>query len=480
MRAGTAVRGAIGCCVTLAALALSPATSTAEPSAVGAELPADLVVAIERDLQLTPQQYLNRAAQSQRLADFAVFARIAYPSAFAGVHMDGDRAVVSLADGASTADARQVAKQAGFDVAMVADSEAALRDRRTAFEQWLAAQPDAVADNIRSYGIDVAHNALAVHQVKDTRFPRELGTIRSVAASGPKTGPDTTPPGPGVLATTPESPYIGGTPYGVAHGDNTPRCTLGFNGTDSAGNTVNITAGHCNPGNWFDPAARVQGTHRIYDMQGGQRGEAIGEFDVSELGPHDYAVVRILDEYAPRFRNNLVSVQEIDAPQPSIPSGSGGSAGLPPAGSSGVQSGSSAPAGLVPVAMTDDKTLHIEGTAEAVDGADVCKMGIITGFACGKVTGVGQKLITKGVPGDENRGVAIEDMFTTNLCTHRGDSGGPVFTLTEQGAQAMGMTSSGSPDTDQPAPVCGPNPLHVAQPINTVLQQHEGLSVRTK
>ncbi|GAB2704768.1 S1 family peptidase [Nocardia thraciensis] len=479
MRAGTAVRGAVGCCVTLAALIIPPATGVAEPPGRGAELPADLVAAIERDLRVTPQQYLRRAAQSQRLADFAVFARIAYPSAFAGVHMDGDRAVVSLADGAGVADARQVVQQAGFDVAMVADSEAALRARRAAFERWLAAQPAAVVDNIRSYGIDVAHNALAVHQVRDAQLPRDLGPIRSVAASGPKTGPDTNPPGPGVLATTPESPYIGGTPYGVAYGDNTPRCTLGFNGTDGAGNAVNITAGHCNPGNWFDPAARARGIHQIYDMQGGQRGEAIGEFATSELGPHDYAVVRIHDEYAPRFQNNLVSVQEIDAPRPSVPSGSGGSAALPPTGSGGVRSGSSAPDGLVPVAMTADKTLRIEGIAEPVAGADVCKMGIITGFACGRVTGVGQKLITKGVPGDEERGIAIEDMFVTNLCTHRGDSGGPVFTLTEQGAQAMGMTSSGSPDTDQPAPVCGPNPMHVVQPIGYVLGKHQGLSVRT-
>ncbi|WP_280387357.1 S1 family peptidase [Nocardia wallacei] len=477
MRAGTTIRATIGCCVTLAALAIPPATSTAEQP--GADLPADLVAAIERDLRLTPQQYLERADRSRRLADFALFARIAYPSVFAGVHMDDDRAVVSLADGPSTADARQVARQAGFDVAMVADSEAVLRDRHAAFERWLATQPDSVVDNIRSYGINVAHNALAVHQVRDAQLPRDLGPIRSVAAAGPKTGPDTNPPGPGVLATTPDSPYIGGTPYGVAYGDSTPRCTLGFNGTDGAGRAVNITAGHCNPGNWFDPAARAQGTHRIYDMQGGQRGAAIGEFETSQLGPHDYAVVRILDEYAPRFRNNLVSVQEIDAPHP-VPSGSGGSAALPPAGSSEVRSGSGGPAGLVPVAMTADKTLEIEGTAEPVDGADVCKMGIITGFACGKVTGVGQNMITKGVPGDAERGIAIAGMFTTNICTHRGDSGGPVFTLTEKGAQALGMTSSGSPDTDQPAPTCGPHPLHVVQPITTVLQQNKGLSIRTE
>ncbi|RMI27565.1 protease, partial [Nocardia stercoris] len=78
-------------------LAQPPAPAPAAPASA---LPADLVAAIQRDLGLSPDQYLDRAETGQNLVRFADSIRGTFPDSFAGAWLDADGTpVVGLADG---------------------------------------------------------------------------------------------------------------------------------------------------------------------------------------------------------------------------------------------------------------------------------------------------------------------------------------------------------------------------------------------
>lgn len=443
MRVGTTSRMIAGCCALVAA-ASGPAA--AEPArSPDLPLPGSLVAAIARDLRIDAREYVARAGTAERLTGFETLAGLAYPRVFAGVRMDGTHGVVAVAEGIGAADARHAAEQAGFTVESAAESMAALLTRRGAFERWLAEQPAAVTDGIRGYGIDVEHNALTVRVVAGTRLPAEAGSVRTVPDDRPRTGPgpEDTPPGIGFESEA-DADFIGGQPFGVNYRGHTPRCTLGFNGADADGHAVNITAGHCDPNNWFDPAASGD-PQPVYEIGADGRAGTVGHFTESELGPHDWGVIRVADSYASRFRNNLVSTRSVPGAE-------------------------NDPADGPQLVRAATETLTIDGTADPVAGAPVCKTGLMTGYTCGTVDSVDQTFLIAGVPGDEQRPVRIENMFTTGLCSRRGDSGGPVF----MGSKAVGLTSSGKADETLPAPRCGPAPLHIVQPIGVVLRENPG------
>src|SRR5690606_41103727 len=68
------------------------ATASAAPAEQlpSAELPAELVEAIQRDLGLSPEEYLDRAARAQELGDYARDFRSEHPSEFAGAWLGED------------------------------------------------------------------------------------------------------------------------------------------------------------------------------------------------------------------------------------------------------------------------------------------------------------------------------------------------------------------------------------------------------
>ncbi|MGW6377419.1 trypsin-like serine protease [Rhodococcus sp. NPDC055112] len=193
------------------------------------------------------------------------------------------------------------------------------------------------------------------------------------------TKPTTTKP----TTTTPKPPadaVMGGQHYFTGETRNV-NCSFGFNGTDGDGNTVNISAGHCdfhreNVGGWNATKAAM-----------GQ--DFIGEFDKAVVDGGDYAVIKIYDGVAKRFQNNLVDTYGGDP-------------------------------------------LPITGTADPVVGAPACKSGNTTGFTCGKITGVNEWII--------NSMVRVPNGFVTTACTIPGDSGGAIVT----GTKALGITSASS------------------------------------
>ncbi|WP_378736773.1 S1 family peptidase [Nocardia brasiliensis] len=449
-----------------------PIPASAAPPAEAALLPPSLIEALRRDLGIDADEYLHRVEAAHRLSDYARSARIAHPAAFAGIRMDGARPVVSLTDGVSSGHARAAAEAAGFTVETVSVSEATLRERRAAFERWLAGQTRAVAQSIFGYGIDVAHNSFAVRVAKDIQLPAEVGPVRSITATMPETRPDnSTDEVRSIAAEGPDGAIVGGQSYAFQVDGEAHRCSFGFNATDEKGNAVNITAGHCDPNNLVVQAKRTREPQRIFTVRGtsderyvpGEKpklGAELGYFDASSFSPHDYGILRINEAAAPRFRNNLVSAGQLSPPTPSI---------VPPTLDTGSSPGSA------PEAARQGDVVRIDGTADPIDGSVVCKAGFRSGYSCGMVLASGQTAWLNDVPGHGDTPVRFEEMFLTTLCGHQGDSGGPIMA----GTKAVGINSSIVTTTTLLDGACGHLPVLLGQPLSTVLREHPGLKVRT-
>ncbi|MFC9790382.1 S1 family peptidase [Rhodococcus sp. NPDC127528] len=433
MRRVRAGRAAVVCSAALLlltpALALAHAEPTPSVPSATAELPPELVTAIQRDLGLTAEQYLTRADAGRQLVAFANTLREKYPDAFAGAWLDpSGNPVVALADGTDKDAARKAVEHRGYLVEDVPHSERALLEELNRANDWVATLPAPLATLIGAAGIDVVNNRLAM-QVSDTAqnlglqlpdflatgdalvIPVDLGSLASPIDP------------PGGLASQ------GGDAFAVGDPPGPNRCSLGFNGTDAAGNAVNITAGHCvaNPATAGTPDADV-----VYDLRKdtalGDRFGTIARSATDDVT--DFAVIRIDDAAADRFRNNLIRV---------------------PGASS----------------------LAIDGTADPVVGAPVCKSGRMSGYRCGTITSTDLVI---------DLGFRMSHTFASNICVIGGDSGGPLVT----GTRALGITSIGN---GHGAPVCaiakvdtflrGDVPTTGATPINAILRDNPGLSVNT-
>ncbi|SDD27130.1 S1 family peptidase [Rhodococcus tukisamuensis] len=418
-----------------ALLLLAPTLAHAEPATAASAttaLPPELVTAIQRDLGLTAEQYLTQADTGQQLVAFANTLREKYPDAFAGAWLDpSGNPLVGLADGAGKDDARKAVEDQGYLVKDVPNSERALDEELNRAHDWVATLPAPLAKLIGAAGIDVVNNRMAI-QVSDTaqnlglQLPDFLAAGDAFVIPLPDLGSLAPPPidPPGGLASQGGDSFAG---TDMADMAGKAHCSLGFNGTDAAGEVVTLTAGHC------DPNAATAGTPAAsvaFDMSGeGVFGDRFGTFARSVTDDvADYSVIRIDDHATDRFRNNLIRV---------------------PGASS----------------------LAIDGTADPVVGAPVCKSGRRTGYRCGTVTSTDFVM---------NLGYRISHTFAANICTIGGDSGGPIVT----GTQALGITSVSNFSAPCSisrvvASLSSDAPWVGATPINTILRDNPGLSVNT-
>ncbi|MBO0855226.1 MAG: protease [Nocardia sp.] len=418
-----------------AVLVLGPlaAVSSADPApAPGPNLPVALAAAVQRDLKISPQEYLQRADIAQRLGGFASTAQSKFPQTFAGAWMDdAGRPTVALAPGQGHDEAGKSAQAAGYTVKNVAKTQSALRDEKSAFQQWLSGQPAAVAQAVRGVIVDQVNNTIAV-QVQKPGLPMpgfvdpaHVIVMPAAPAGPPQSDPKVQP----VAGATSNSPRAGGDSYASVAGKTQLVCSSGFNGTDRAGNVVNITAGHCDPN---IPAAGSPNSPGMFELLPGSHvGAQLGTFQKSILGAQDYSIVKIAPAAKDRFANNLVRVP-----------------------------------GNAPVA--------VNGVANPVVGAPVCKSGSRTGFSCGVVNAVDETVQV----GDRN----MTQSFSANICALPGDSGGTIVT----GTQALGISSASSvadfPICEIPnliGALTGDAPQLFAQPLNKVLADNPGLRVRT-
>ncbi|MFE4457438.1 Ig-like domain repeat protein [Nocardia tengchongensis] len=201
MRSFPARRAAmIGAAALLVAV---PAASLvhAEPDAPASPaLPAALVAAIQRDLGLTPAQYLDRAEVGQQLAAFADSMRAKFPESFAGAWLDQAGApMIGVAAGPDQAAARTAVEVAGYRVQDQPRSERTLLDQLGQLTGWIQNLPAAQSGRVGGATIDPVRNdvALNVREVADgssLQLPDFLGFVRTVL--GPALG-SAQPQGPG-------------------------------------------------------------------------------------------------------------------------------------------------------------------------------------------------------------------------------------------------------------------------------------------
>lgn len=393
-----AVRTTIRRAATVAAsavLLIGPLTATANaaPADQTPELPAELVEALQRDLGLTPEQYLERAARAQELNTYARDFRAERPSDFAGAWLNADgNPVVAV----TNRDAARQAEQDGYHATVAPISADGLERALEELNRWVAALPREVSSQVNNTSIDVLNNQIVV-DIVNSPLGRALNLPSLIANIQVQLSPGMPPNDPAPL---------GGDTYVTADGDvrDTPLerigiCSFGFNGVDANGDAVNITAGHC------DAVAREDGGSTVYLPNRGNIDESvrIGSFTDSTAGTDsnlDYGIISLNEA-------------GIDAglDRPTVRGGNG-------------------------------STLTVTGTARPVVGAPVCKSGQSSSFTCGVVAAdhVETQLMYANGTASTIRG------FATTACTLSGDSGGAIVTGTLALGVISGSNSAGAPD----------------------------------
>ncbi|MFE3227626.1 Ig-like domain repeat protein [Nocardia sp. NPDC059228] len=174
---------------TAALLLVAPGASLVHAEPAAPALPADLVAAIQRDLGLTPAQYLDRAETGQKLASFADSIRTAFPESFAGAWLDASGTpLVGLADGPDKAAARTAVEVARYQVKDQPRNERTLLDQLGQLTGWIQNLPAAQSSRVNSATIDPVANdiALNVRDVADgssLQLPDFLQFVRTVLGS---------------------------------------------------------------------------------------------------------------------------------------------------------------------------------------------------------------------------------------------------------------------------------------------------------
>lgn len=423
--------------------ATAPATAApvADPVQLAADkLPPALAQAIARDLKMTPAQYLDRAAEAQRLRDYAHNFRSTHPKEFAGAWLSPDgkpvMAVTSL-------NAAHAVSSDGYQTRLAPISADSLDSSVDQLTQWIGTLPRTVASAIDSVAIDFLNSQLVL-TVANTpaghllNLPTLIANVKVVLSPGSGGPIQHNPMGGDTYISAPTSLHDSAL-------KSVDVCSFGFNSVDKHGNALNISAGHCDPnlgkgnqqaGVWVPNPNDLKSSPQAGSFVDARLGGAAGL---------DYSVIKLTDR---AVRAGM------DQPQ---------------------------------VRGANGTTLTVTGTAEPVTGAPLCKSGQSSTFTCGFVVAdrVETQLYTADGESKTVRG------FASSACTLGGDSGGAIVT----GTLALGITS-GSNAAD--APDCRSANIDLAQyggtaslgiPIRSILSDIDagsggglgsGITVRTR
>ncbi|NLU83291.1 protease [Rhodococcus sp. HNM0569] len=405
-------------------------TASAEPSPQlpADRLPAELVEAITRDLGISPQEYLDRAARAQELGTYAQDFRDEHPDGFAGAWIGDDgNPVVAV----TTTEAAEVAASAGYTTRLAPVSAGSLEQTLADVNKWIAGLPRDVASQINSASVDVLDNRVVLDVVNSPigralNLPTLLANVKVMLSPGQGGPVEPTPMGGDTYVTTKGD--IADTPP-----DEISLCSFGFAATDGNGSPVNVSAGHCNP---------EQGSASpVYLPDAGEIGKSrqIGSFRESTVGGAanglDYSVIALND--------------------------------------AGVEAGLDRPL----VRGANGTTLTITGVARPVVGAPICKSGQSSSFTCG-VVAADQVQTQLYVADGSSRTVSG---FAGTACTLAGDSGGAIVT----GTLALGITSgsnaSGAPNCTEANLVLAPEggTASLGIPVTGIVDAVPGLTLRT-
>ncbi|MEV0945380.1 S1 family peptidase [Rhodococcus sp. NPDC049939] len=407
----------------------NPVTQTQITQLSADELPTDLVDAIARDLKISPQEYLDRAAMAQELGSYAEEFRAQHPEDFAGAWISEDgQPVVAV----TTTAAADRARNDGYATRMAPVSADGLEQTLAELNSWIALLPRELASLVNSASIDVLENRVVIDIVNSPlgqalNLPTLLANVKVMLSPGNGGPVEGGPLGGDTYITTaghlPETPI---SEIGV--------CSLGFNGVDGSGQAVNISAGHCNPAEGQPSPVFLPNEQNIDDST------QIGTFAHSSVGdPND------------KLDYSVIALNE-----------------------AGVQAGLDRPA----IRGANGTTLQITGIARPVVGAPICKSGQTSSFTCGIVAAdhvETQLYVADGVSRTING-------FAGTACTLAGDSGGAIVT----GTLALGITSgsnaSGAPNCTEANLVLAPEggTASLGIPVADIVSTFgSGLHVRT-
>ncbi|GAA1913195.1 S1 family peptidase [Streptomyces sodiiphilus] len=107
------------------------------------------------------------------------------------------------------------------------------------------------------------------------------------------------------------------------------------------------------------------------------------------------------------------------------------------------------------VNLHNGQSQQITAVGGAVVGQGVCRSGAATGLHCGTVTGVNTAVNFGG-------GDIVFGLYSTDICSQSGDSGGPLFS----GDRGIGIVSGGSGN-------CQAGGITFAQPLRDVLAHYQ-------
>ena len=202
-------------------------------------------------------------------------------------------------------------------------------------------------------------------------------------------------------------------------------CSLGFAAVDSAGNSFDVTAGHCTTKLGAKPTLRpieAKGT------------TILGTYEKSNFPGNDYGLIRT-------DTANVTLQAQVDR-----------------------QNGS---------------YVNVTGSTETAIGGTACKSGRTTKWTCGTIQAKNQTVNYTRADGTGTD--RVTGLTKYNACVEGGDSGGAIIT----GTQAQGLTSGGQGYSQGPnkPTVCGdkvgqPNVAYF-QPVNPALSA-SGLTLVTK
>ncbi|WP_041451235.1 S1 family peptidase [Hoyosella subflava] len=427
MRTSFVRRTALVSAAVLTALLPGTAIGVAEPTAPGSTLPPELTAALERDLGISAEEFLERSDLAQKLAEFAAGLRAEFPGEFGGAWMEGSTPTIAV----TTESLAERVEDEGFAAMNVARSESELHRDATALTDWIDTLAEPFRSLFRGMMVDLMRNSVVVG-VSDTgngsltdlfdlpSLLQDVGILFTPANDIiPGESTEEVPLGRSGPAAPRHHQAMGGDAFLAGQPGNQLRCSLGFNGTGPDNTAVNITAGHCNPDG--PETARVPATF----LGGPLDGQQFGSFTETTMDGADYGIVTISDEYADLFRT------------------------------AGVRGGND---------------VHVTGTADPVVGMPVCKSGLTTGFTCGVVTSTNLRI--------DVGSRTLDNAFTSDICALQGDSGGAIIS----GTRAVGVSSASDvgdftscADAVRETGFFGESPQLYATPINDILANLPGV-----
>ena len=188
MRNTGALRTAVLCSTAFVLLASFSGTAAAEPvvQSPADQLPRELVEAVQRDLKISPQEYLDRAARAQELSAYASDFRASRPADFAGAWIGPDgNAVVAVT---SPAAAQAVAKD-GYATAQSPVSADGLEKSLADLNSWIAGLPREISEQINGTAIDFIDNQIVLDVANSPigralNLPTLLANIKVTLAPG--------------------------------------------------------------------------------------------------------------------------------------------------------------------------------------------------------------------------------------------------------------------------------------------------------